>query len=455
MAYNPYQSELESLEQEEQEGSQTYSGPSRYLWLKDLLVRPANVHGTNSLRFRLLPRYHIPEGSSEAQYLPEFWVKRFVHKWWGANSHLPTLVCPDGGRQVAQPTCPVCQLRVEIYQRGDKERGKELFPKNEIYANALVIEPHPPEGNVHWADDGQGGWMIRPAIYRYSVVQHKELMRKCTTLGPIESVEHGRDLILTVEKTGPNRENVRYSVDHMDPSPIPDWGHEVWGYATDLTEMTKEPDWDALEETATALRGETRSRGGSAGRGGRGGSSGGPPPSAQRGGPAMTSTPPRGAAPPLASAAQAPAPSGPRYYYKGPCFNGEAEGLTAQEIAAQAGRTPGRHHVWTQGMGKDWMLIEQVPEIAALLPAPQAGPPQYGPPQGGGAGGPPRHSGPPATPQASSRPPAPQSAPPPQGAPPPTGGRTGRAAPGPSQGAPRPGEPPPPRQSDGGDDIPF
>jgi hypothetical protein len=403
------------------------AGGGDYSWLE--MDKPANVGAKTHRNVRVVQRLVWVDGQPDpARPYPEFWMRVSVHrgnvdsKWWMG-------VCPEnrdieGWRDRA--TCPICLLQKELWatKREDYDKvAKDIAARWRVYCNVIDFD----DINGHWADDGQGGWTVRPKIYGYSKSIHNDMMSLCVHTGPIEDHATGRPLVLECERTGPDKLNIKYRVTPKDREPVPEQLMPiVWG-AYDLEGLGKPATMEELRKAAQTFD----PRAGSAATGYTAPPSTvhhAPPPSYPGTAAPPTAVPggyqpPPPAGPPAAAAPSSYAPQGgyavgapppppplppppgtPRpppaappppqapakiYHYAGP--SGQFEGLSGADVARYIAADPGgQHHVWAAGMA-GWEPAANQPDI---VPPVIRGGTQGGPP-GGPPRGPPRPPGPP------------------------------------------------------------
>ena len=405
-----YKKEQKALENRPRGSS---GGGGDFTWID--FDKPATKGATTQKRIRVIdrlplkddkPDYHNPE--------QEFWVRVDVHKG-NIEGKFQQLVCPEdhdveGWRDRAN--CPVCLLQKELWaaKRDDwNDLAKEIGCKTRVYCNVIDLD----DAASHWVDDGNGGWKIRPKVWGFSYGMHKDLMRLCVNNGPIEDVVGGQPLIVEIERTGPKKMNIKYSLTGLTAAPLDEQLMPIVWNSWDLESLRKSASAEDLRAFASAVDPRPAGSAYRAGAGPRATPVGYVPPvvtppppagpqSAETSAPPPPGYQPRGGyeqsgPPPLpGSAAPSPPPSKAAiaYNYSGP--SGQSEGLSASEVAIRVNGAPdASHHVWTAGM-PGWEVANNRSDIQQaiqeLQPEQRAAPP---PPPASGLPAPPQQGGPP------------------------------------------------------------
>lgn len=435
-------------------GSRGGGGSGFYLKID----KPSQEGQKTTKRVRVVQRLHwVDNGSGKKVPDPSrpyqrFWVSAYQHKY-RIGGELKTCNCPEDQYQEGwrdRAVCPVCVLQRELWaaKRDDWDKlGRDIGAKERYFINVIDLD----DPKVHWKEDGNGGWSIKPAIYGHSGAMNDFMIDFCINLGPIEDVQVGRNLVLTCERTGSGRMDLKYRLINEDRSPIDPGLLPVAQHASDLEGLVKPASMEDLRAFAAAVDPRASAGAGNYTPPAQPGGYAPPqqqaysnPPAQPYGAPPAGGPPPQHAPPPPQAPPPqaAPPPQTPStvYHYSGPSGQRQA---SAMEIAQMVHQQPNaQHSVWAEGMA-NWTAANQVGEIIGCIaqlsqpaPAPDTYAPQGGYPVGGPPGSPPGPPGPPpGGPPAAQHPagPPPQAhpaGPPPQAGPPgPPGGPPGPPGP--------------------------
>ena len=299
MPFDPslYQQEADRLAQRGKRGG----GGTDYIWVT--INKPANVGGTSRTPLRVIPRpVFDAEGNPTSAYHSKFWVGVDRHVVQVAGQTV-TASCPDNPDDPNAPAvCPVCALRRELYSAKNKawaEIARDLRVEHRLYALVLSLD----DWNAHWKQDAQTqAWTGQPMVWGYSKKTHNDIIQLILTKQTsIESMDHGRDLVVAVNRIGGNKMDIRYSVADRDASALPaEWRSLAWPNADqgvtvpDLEKMRVDPDLQVLGKIAAQMdpRGSRRGPVQGGGYEPQGGGYGGPPTGGQGQAPAGYGGPP-------------------------------------------------------------------------------------------------------------------------------------------------------------------
>lgn len=438
-------------EQEEQALANRPRGGGRggdYVWLD--IPTPASVGTSSFQNLRVIQRIKWVDNKPTQETHVKFWVRVDQHKL-RIDGHLKNFTCPSNHDEEDWKTrtqCPICLLRVEIFATKNpawENLAKNMGTKVRCFCNVVDLD----NPQVHWKQNQQSEWVVRPHVWGYGNLVHKQFMSICRRKNAgIEDCQIGRNIEVEKKRTGPELMNVDYLVGDSDSTPIPPELMPVVHGAWDLADLGKPSTMDQLRQVAAKI--DPRSNGTAGHQLPQQQYQQAPPQQHQAPPPYQQAPPPQqqaqGGPPPPAPQ---PPPRTPQYHYQGP--TGQQQGLDASAVARLVNGSPQgtQHVVWTEGMPA-WMDPNQVPEIVQAIQATQpqtAGPPPgsepgYGP-QGGYDSAP--QGGPPPPQQQQGPPPPQQQQGPPQGPPQQQGGLP--ANPPQAQGGP-PGPPGPPPGGD-------
>jgi len=301
----------------------------------------------------------LPRKDASGEYSDEYWVRTDQHILT-VDGKTKVLNCPDDHDSAdTVSSCPLCQLRRDLYKSRDQRHqatAKDLKIRSRCFAVIVLPEAESDQGPFVWGYSQN----LNNSICEIAVA------KRCF----IDDPDEGRNLMLTTNRIGPQRWDIRYSITDLDPSPVADNLKPIMDDLPDLSSLAKVADMADLQEIAALLD---------------------PRPSGARSTASVTTPAPAAVAPP------APAvvieAEGKTYHYSG--ASGDQSGLTAEAVAKLVAAGGDEHHVWADGMA-DWQMAKDVSEIATLVTA-LTTPKTIAPPKAPTA--PKRKAGPPAPPK--------------------------------------------------------
>lgn len=244
---NVYEQEAEKLAKKTRGFA---GGGGDFDWLD--IDKPASEGSKTRTNIRVVQRLHWEDGEPDpSNPYPEYWVRVSVHRGH-IEGKFTQLVCPedrdvDGWREHAE--CPICLLQKELWdaKREDYEDvANSIGARWRVYCNVIDLD----DVNAHWKEGADGSWVVRPKVFGYSKKIHDQMMEVCINNGPIEDYQSGRPLVLTCERTGPKKFNIRYSVTHKDQEPVPNELMPIVYGAFDLAGLAKPATMEELRKAA-------------------------------------------------------------------------------------------------------------------------------------------------------------------------------------------------------------
>lgn len=152
-----------------------------------------------------------------------------------------------------QEQCLICAARQILFKSGDENAVKHAKDYGRIQKKGLMqilLLEHP---QSHMANDGK----MYPWVYRASGQIKEAIFRKFHDRGGIVKCidpQYGRPFRLTKRKRGPNAMDVEWSIDDLEPSPMPQHFYPALYNLFDLTTLLSKPTAQEVMQAITEMR---------------------------------------------------------------------------------------------------------------------------------------------------------------------------------------------------------